>query len=747
MAIRSKSKAGAAKPPKPAKPVQIVNPAMPKAMAAAVALQSGAAAPAPSSIEIWDIYQAALQAQRRGELDAAREGYIKVLAAQPEDFDVLHMLGVLETQRKNMPEALSRLTHALRLDPDNPAVHNNLGVALCGMGRHAEGVAEMQRALALDAEFADACCNVARALCDSGKAAESLPYFERAVTLEPDVADMQFQRAVVLDKLQHREQALLSYDRVVELNPGHAEAHCKLGHLLSYAKRFQESLVSYERAIAANPQYAEAHCNRGNVLRLLGHLPEALVSLDRAVELQAQIAPAHRIRGLVLTGLGRHEEALACFDKALSLQPQFADAINDRGNTLRLLGRYDEALREQDRAIGLMPSGSGAHANRAVVLMDLGRPQEALDSINRAIQYAPQSAEFWNLHGNALQALNRHAESAASYGRALELQPGFGQAEFNISMCALIRGEFGRGWPLYEARWRTGQRLGWIKFRRPQWKGERTDGRLLVWGEQGIGDQIFLLSMLGSLFKRISHQQTTLAVTPRLLPLVQRSFPGISFVPLSRATRVPCDVQIPLGSIGGLVRRSWHDFPTQRKSYLIVDEERVDALRKRLDRGDGKLVVGLSWLSRAEHYGELKSVGLNDLKPLLQLPGVKFVDLQYGDTTAEREELRRRSGIDVQRLPDVDTFNDMDALAALIRACDLVVTTSNTTAHLAGAVGAPTLLMLPFASGRHWYWHEEREDSPWYPSMRLFRQRQVGEWGDIITRVRDAVAARIAEAS
>lgn len=164
MAIRSKSKAGAAKPTKPAKPVQIVNPAMPKAMAAAVALQSGAAAPAPSSMEIWDSYQAALQAQRRGELDAAREGYIKVLAAQPEDFDVLHMLGVLETQRKNMPEALSRLTHALRLDPDNPAVHNNLGVALCGMGRHAEGIAEMQRALALDAEFADACCNVARAL-------------------------------------------------------------------------------------------------------------------------------------------------------------------------------------------------------------------------------------------------------------------------------------------------------------------------------------------------------------------------------------------------------------------------------------------------------------------------------------------------------------------------------------------------------------------------------------------------------
>lgn len=185
---------------------------------------------------------------------------------------------------------------------------------------------------------------------------------------------------------------------------------------------------------------------------------------------------------------------------------------------------------------------------------------------------------------------------------------------------------------------------------------------------------------------------------------------------------------------------------TQRKNMPEALSRLTQALRERLRQGGKGLVVGLSWLSRAERFGELKSVTLRDLQPLLQLPGVKFVDLQYGDTTAEREDLRRRSGIDVQRLPDVDTFNDMDGLAALIRACDLVVTTSNTTAHLAGAVGASTLLMLPFASGRHWCWHEEREDSPWYPSMRLFRQG-LGVWSDIIARVRDAVAARIAGAS
>jgi tetratricopeptide (TPR) repeat protein len=743
MATRSKSSARAAKPAATAKP--------PKAGNAAAQPVPPVADEAMSSVAVWDTYQAALQAQRSGDLEAARAGYLKVLQSQPQDFDVLHMLGVLETQQKHYPEALRLLQQALQIDPGNPTVHNNLGVALCGMGRHEEGLVALRRALALDAEFADACCNIGRALCDTGRHAESLVYFDRAVALEPEIADIHFQRAAALDRLQRRDEALAAYERVVELNPGHAEAHCKRGHLLSHAKRFRDALVSYDRAIAANPQYAEAHCNRANALRLLGHLPEALVSVDRAIALPPEVAPAHRIRGVVLMGLARYDDALKSLDRALELQPAYGEALNDRGNTLRMLGRYDEALRTQEQAIRLNPVASGAYANRAVALMDIGRPEDALPDMNRALELSPENAEFWNLKGNALQALNRHAEALSAYSKALELQPGYAQPEFNISMCTLVRGEFVRGWPLYEARWRTGQKLGWIRFRKPQWRGEPASGRLLLWGEQGIGDQILHLGMLDSLRQRAKGMDVVLAVAPRLLPLVQRSFPGLACVPLARATREPCDLQIPLGSIGGLVRRSWAEFPRDRKAYLLADTARVEALRSRLlagDAGGGRadrapLVVGLSWMSRAERFGELKSIALKELQPLLELPGLRFVDLQYGDTRGEREALRKAQGIEVQRLPDIDTFNDMDGLAALIGACDLVVTTSNTTAHLAGALGAPTLLMLPFASGRHWYWHEAREDNPWYPSMQLFRQQAVGEWGDIVARVRDAVLARM----
>lgn len=720
----------------------IVSPAFAPASGFTPVFTTSAAKPAPASggDSVWEIYQAALVAQRSGDMKAAREGYLKVLRANPQDFDVLHMLGVLETQQKNYQEALRLLNEALKIDPQSAPVLNNIGVALCGAGRHAEGIQALQRALKIEPEFADACANMGRALCDTGRLNESIPFFDRAVALEPDLADMHYQRATALDKLMRRDEALVSYDRVVELSPGHAEAHCRRGHLLAHAKRFRDALVSYDRAIAAKNDYAEAHCNRGNALRLLGHLPEALVSVDRALVLQPEIAQAHRIRGVVLMGLAKYAQALEAFDKALALNPKLIEAINDRGNALRLLGRMEEALAAQEEAVRVAPNASAAYANRAVVLMDIGRPAEALADMQRALELAPDNAEFWNLRGNALQALNRHAEALAAYQHSLKLAPDYAQPEFNISMCTLVRGEFAQGWSGYEARWRTGQRLGFIQFRKPQWQGEQVEGRILAWGEQGIGDQIFHLSMLESLRKKAPN--LILAVAPRLMPLAERSFPGASFVPLARAQRERFEVQVPLGSIGRFVRRSWHEFPRNRMAYLYADEAKVQQLRARLG-GGRQPVIGISWLSRAERFGELKSLKLIALKPLLTRPGLRFVDIQYGNTDAERAAVCRELGISIDRLPDIDPYNDMDGLAALIRACDLIVTTSNTTAHLAGALGAPTLLMLPFSSGRHWYWHEERSDSPWYPSMQLFRQRAVGDWSDIAAEVTAEVAKRI----
>jgi ADP-heptose:LPS heptosyltransferase len=200
--------------------------------------------------------------------------------------------------------------------------------------------------------------------------------------------------------------------------------------------------------------------------------------------------------------------------------------------------------------------------------------------------------------------------------------------------------------------------------------------------------------------------------------------------------------QIPFGSLGGFFRPDWQAFPRRQDGYLVADAGRASVLRKRLAE-NGRRVIGVSWVSKAPFGGASKTARLADFAALLRLPGVRFVDLQYGDTTEERQSVARDLGLEVIRLADIDTMNDIDGLAALITACDAVVTVSNTTAHLAGALGVPTWVMVPHGHARIWYWFRDRPDSPWYPRVRVRRQNRAQPWADVVAKVADEVSGKI----
>jgi ADP-heptose:LPS heptosyltransferase len=231
-----------------------------------------------------------------------------------------------------------------------------------------------------------------------------------------------------------------------------------------------------------------------------------------------------------------------------------------------------------------------------------------------------------------------------------------------------------------------------------------------------------------------------LEVEPRLVRLFARSFPGVKAIPLGPslyAGRI--DQQEPLGSLGRQFRPNWDAFPRRERGYLVADPARTAALRARLD--DGRKVIGLSWISKAPIGGKSKSARLADFAGLLRLPNFRFIDLQYGDTDAERAELKREHGFEVERLPDIDNMRDIEGLAALMSACDAVVTVSNTTAHLAGALGRPTWVMVPHGHARIWYWFRDRRDSPWYPYARVRRQQRGQPWAEVVAGVAEEVVS------
>jgi hypothetical protein len=333
---------------------------------------------------------------------------------------------------------------------------------------------------------------------------------------------------------------------------------------------------------------------------------------------------------------------------------------------------------------------------------------------------------------DALIDLERFEEAVASYDAAIALEPDAVDPKWNKSLVCLGLGRFADGWALYDNRWSGARGLIPRPYFQPRWQGERVEGPLLVWGEQGLGDEILYASMIPDLLART--QPVVFEVEPRLAPLFARSFPDVTVVarkPELYGGRV--EAQAALGSIGCHFRTGWDSFPQLAEGYLVADAERAGALRARL--ADGRSVIGLSWISRAPIGGQSKSARLRDLEALLRTPGCRFVDLQYGDTAAERAAVRDELGIEVERLPDIDTMNDIDGLAALMSACDAVVTVSNTTAHLAGALGRPTWVMVPHGHARIWYWFLDRDESPWYPRVRVRRQGAGQPWASLVAAI------------
>jgi hypothetical protein len=308
--------------------------------------------------------------------------------------------------------------------------------------------------------------------------------------------------------------------------------------------------------------------------------------------------------------------------------------------------------------------------------------------------------------------------------------------------CSLLTcGELPEGWTRYdEWRWREkGARPKRYTF--TPWAGERVPGRrLLLWGEQGVGDEIIYSSMIDDLAG--AGMRLTLEIDARLVGLMQRSFPSVNVVARTDPPQVDpaaFDCQCPLGGLGRWLRPSFEAYPAHG-GYLRADAGRTGRFAEALrSPGPGK-VIGISWFSANRDIGAVKSGALEDWADLLKTPGCRFVDLQYGDTADIRKALQQHQGVSLTHLDEVDLLDDIEGLAALCAACDLVITVSNVTAHMAGALGKPVWLLAPAANGRIWYWFFGRDDSPWYPSMRIFTRRQPGDWREALERSRQALA-------
>jgi tetratricopeptide (TPR) repeat protein len=562
-----------------------------------------------------------------------------------------------------------------------------------------------------------------------GETAEAERLCRLALDAQPDYFDALYLSGIIAEQTGRTEEAVELLSKAVAVNPSIADAHYNRGVALGELNRTAEALESYERAIALKADYIDAHFNRGVTLAELERPTEAVASYDRAIALQPDYAEAYNNRGIALSRLQHYVEALASYEGAIAHKPDYARAYNNRGVALRDLERYTQALESYDRAIALRPDYPEAHNNRGIALAELNRPEAALESYKRAVALKPDYAEAFYNRGNALRDLNRIKEAIDSYERAIALAPDYASAHWNLADCRLLLGDFALGWQEYEWRWKLPQNdNGRREFQQPLWLGAQAlKGRtILLHSGLGIGDTL--------LFCRYAKEVATLGakvvleVQASLLPLLA-DLEGVTQV-VPRGVPLPAfDYHCPLMSIPLAFRTDLATIPAA-VPYIHSDPSRVAAWREKL--GDKrKPRVGLVWSGSLLLKNDKRSMALTEILPLVG-DWAEWVCLQKEVGESETALLASR--------PDVRfvgrELNDFADTAALIELMDVVVSVDTAVANLAGAMGKPVWILLPYIP-MDWRWMLNREDSIWYPTARLFRQSADRDWASIIGRVNE----------
>jgi len=540
------------------------------------------------------------------------------------------------------------------------------------------------------------------------------------------------QEAFGLHQQGRLREAEKLYARILKATPDNFDALHLLGSIKAQAGQMGEALRLISAALKINPRVPDALVNLAHVLHALKRDADALDCLDKALAIKPGELSIIQNRGNALLSLGRQQKALACFDQVIQREPRNGAALLSRGTAKAVLDRNAEALADFDAALALMPGHPDALYNRGNALMQLGRFVEAIDAFDRSLAALPSQPQAWNNRGSALQSLNRHADAVASFGKAIDLQKDYADANFNQALSLLTLGELRRGFEQYEWRWKrsgiTDTRRG---YGHSLWLGEFQLGNktILLHAEQGLGDTI-QFARYAPLLAR-AGAKVVLEVPGELKALLS-GLDGVASCHARGETLPAFAVHCPLGSLPLALKTDRDSIPADIP-YLQADPQRIAKWRPALEALPGKRVA-IAWAGQASHANDRnRSIGLATLEPLLALEGFSFVSIQR-DLRGDDAELLARHGNVTHLGAELADMADTAAVAALV---DLVIAVDTSVLHLAGSMGRPTWVMLPFRPD--WRWTLTGEHSPWYPQLRLFRQPAIGDWTSVVTTLRGAL--------
>jgi tetratricopeptide (TPR) repeat protein len=705
----------------------------------------------------------AIGLQQGGRLAEAQTIYEEILKIQPRHFDALYLLGIIANQTNNFERAVELFGQAIDTDPNSAAAYSNRGVALKGLKQLEAALASCTRAIEIDAGYAEAYCNRGVILEGLTQWDAALTCYNQAIAIKADFVEAYYNRGNVLRDQQQWEAALASFNHAIEIKADFVEAHVNRGHVLRELKQWDAALAdynqaiaikadsaeayynrgvvlydlkqwdaalaNYNQAIAIKPDYAAAHCNRGNVLRDLKQWKAALASYDQAIAIKVDFVEAYLNRGAVLIDLKELDAALASCTRAIEIDADYAEAHYNRGVALYELKQWDAALASFNQAIAIKAGFVDAYSNRGLVLRELKQWEAALASYDEAIAINPGYAEAYLNRGAVLIDLKRVDEALSHYNRAIQIRANYADAYYNKSIALLLAGDLENGWLAYEWRWKNkgGPVIKETRdFRQPLWLGQESIARetILLHSEQGLGDTLQLCRYV-KLVADLGAKVILEVQTPLVSLLAELE--GVSQL-VARGGDLPdFGYQCPLLSLPLAFNTNLNTIPSSIK-YLSADATKAAQWHAKLGENT-KPRIGLVWCGSTLHTNDRnRSILLADL--IQYLPAeFQYVSLQKDLREADQKALESNPHI----VNFSDELNDFSDTAALCECLDLVISVDTSVAHLSGALGKRTWVVLPFSPD--WRWLLDRDDSPWYASIKLYRQNSIGDWNGVFERV------------
>lgn len=656
------------------------------------------AASTPSKSPAFDAaLREAMALHQSGRFPDAAARYEALVPSAPDDPQLRYLLGAAYVELHRTADAVAALEHALRLRPGHLPVLEMLGSAWLRGQSPEKAVSYFREADRLTGGTAESMDRLANALRLADQHAEASSVFRRLLTRDPSQRRAYVGLAMSLAAAGDVNGAEETLRACLARHAEYAAAYITLASVLGQAERFIQAEAVLRKFLTITPAHLEARRLLANTLHKQGRLAEAEQAYREVLrnapgDVQAALQLAEAL--IELSNLAEAESILRDLRRRA---PQNANVVTTLGRVFELRGDLQTAIALHSEALAYDPRCQNAYLNR----------------------------------GSAKRFGGDFEGALADYDAALAIKPDFPPAIANRGLTLLILGRLHEAWPHYSSRLRALPGAPDLSAGK-KWDGSSLAGkRVLVWLEYGLGDEILFASLLPDLIDQVAH--CTVVCSPRLLTLFQRSFPRATVMPFGASVGDDFDVRLALTDAARMLRPSLNSFPSHG-GYLIPDLSRVREMRARYAEGAAR-VIGLSWRSASAPSGRFKSIPLADWVNALELPNATFVSLQYGECADEILQVSQITGRKIIHDAGVDTAGDLDTFAAQVAAMDLVISVSNTTVHVAGALGRPVWAMVPTGPGAHWYWFLDRADNPWYPSLRLFRQQTGGDWAKPLSDV------------